>query len=198
MKDNVNKLNIFGEVRELNRVSAIAFCAVMLERQLVNFELFCSLNDFEGNEQMVKALNQVWLAFEAAQQRKKFTTNISLLRDKVEVITPDANDFDNFGVYPAIDCSMAMVATLNLIDREDDAGAVAVSKLSQGSVEAVILATEGEIDNQQIKQHPLMQREIAFQLQLLTTLEQQDIDTKGLKALAQEDGASNIGIEFSE
>lgn len=190
------KLNIFGQVRDLHRTASIGFCAVLLERQMVNFELFCCLNECEGNEQMRKALNQIWLAFEAAQQRKKFTTNVNLLRDKVEVITPDANDYDNFGVYPAIDCAMAMVATLNLIDREDDTGAVVVSKLSQGTVEAVILATEDELDNQAIKQHPLMQREIDFQIQVLTALQHQSIDSKSLKSLALEDGASNIGIEL--
>jgi hypothetical protein len=191
------KLNIFGQVRDLQRTASIGFCAVLLERQIVNFELFCSLNECEGNEQMRKALNQIWLAFESTQQRKKFTTNISLLRDKVEVITPDASDYDNFGVYPAIDCAMAMVATLNLIDREDDTGAVVVSKLSQGTVEAVILATEGELENQAIKQHPLMQREIDFQIQVLTALQYQSTDSKSLKTLALEDGASNIGIELN-
>jgi hypothetical protein len=191
------KLNIFGQVRGLQRTASIGFCAVLLERQIVNFELFCSLNECEGNEQMRKALNQIWLAFESTQQRKKFTTNISLLRDKVEVITPDASDYDNFGVYPAIDCAMAMVATLNLIDREDDTGAVVVSKLSQGTVEAVILATEGELENQAIKQHPLMQREIDFQIQVLTALQYQSTDSKSLKTLALEDGASNIGIELN-
>lgn len=194
MNTKDDKLNIFGQVRALDRVSAVGFCAAMLTRQVPNFTLFCSLNDVEGDEQMNKALNQVWLALDAAISRKKFTTNVSLLRDKVEVITPDSNDFDNFGVYPAIDCAMAMVATLNLIDREDDLGAVAVSKLSQGSVEAVILATEGEIDNQEIKQHPLMQREIDFQTRLLLILTEQGLDPKKLKALALEDGASNIGI----
>ena len=194
MTDNPNKLNIFGQVRELSRVTALGFCATMLERQVPNFDLFCSVTATEGNEQMNKALNQVWLAFEAAQKRQKIKTNFALLRDKVEEVTPDSADYDNFGVYPAIDCAMAMVATLNLLSREDEAGAVAVSKLSQGSVEAVILATEGDVDNQTIKQHPLMQREIEFQTQLLERLETQNDSKQSLQSFAIQDRASNIGI----
>lgn len=194
MTKNDDKLNIFGRVRELDRTSAIGFCAAMLERQVPNFTLFCALTECEGSEQMIKALNQVWLAYESALVRRKFTTNVSLLRDKVEVVTPDSADYDNFGVYPAIDCAMAMVATLNLIDREDEAGAVAVSKLSQGTVESVIIATEGEIENSEIKQHPLMQREIDYQQQILAILSEQKPTSKLLKSMALEDGASNIGI----
>jgi uncharacterized protein YjaG (DUF416 family) len=196
-----NKLNIFGQVRAFSKLQSVAFCATMLERQVPNFSLFCDLMEADGEAQMQKALNQIWLAFESLQKAHKVTTNMALLRDKVEDISPDANAYDGFGVYPAIDCAMAMVATLNVLTNDDENGAVAVSKLSQGSVEAVILASEGEMENHAVKQHPLMQRELEFQASLIAQLSESSISkqsTQSLKGLATQDGATNIGIELSE
>ena len=197
MNKTPQKLSVFAQVRSLPRLAAVAFSATLLERQMPNFRLFCDVCEFETEGQMDKALVQIWLAYDALRQNKKISTNMGLLREKVEEITPDAAHFDSFGVYPAIDCAMAMVATLNLLSNDDPTGAVVVSKLSQGSVEAVILATEGELDNAEIKSHPLMQREIDFQQRLLATIEQR-VSSERLKALAQEDEASNVGIPFED
>ena len=201
MSHKTPKLNLFAQVRELSPVSSLAFCACLLERQVPNFRLFCEVVENDDATQMEKALEQLWLAYAAKIARQKFKTNIALLRDKVEIVTPDAADYDNFGVYPAIDCAMAMVAALNVVSGDDLQGAVVLSKLSQGSVESVILATEGELDNQAIKQHPLMQREIDFQQQLVELLTQahdQALPAQQLKAFALEDGLTNIGIAIDD
>ncbi len=200
MTKTEKKLNLFAQVRELSPVASLAFCACLLERQVPNFSLFCDIVESGDGAQMEKALEQIWLAYGAKIARQKFSTNIALLRDKVEVVTPDAADFDNFGVYPAIDCAMAMVAALNLVSGDDPQGAVVLSKLSQGSVESVILATEGELDNAAIKLHPLMQRELAFQQHLVALLNESDtpLPVKQLKAFAVEDGSTNIGIALDD
>ncbi|WP_100644356.1 DUF416 family protein [Alteromonas facilis] len=194
------KLSTFAQVRALPKIAAVGFCAAMLERQVPNFSLFCQIAEVEGEAQMQKALMQVWLAYEAQLAKRKISTNFSLLKEKVEDISPDPAEHDNFGVYPAIDCAMSMIAALSLLSGEDEQGAVAVSKLSQGSVEAVILATEGEIDNDQIKQHPLMQREVAFQQALLAHFSEgsalPEADT--LRQLALADAATNIGISLED
>lgn len=193
-----NKLNIFAQVRELPVAAAIGFCATMLERQVPNFTLFCQVCEFETEGQMEKAQNQLWLAYDAVKAKRKVTTNMGLLRDKVEAIAPDAHEYDNFGVYPAIDCAMAMVGAISLVAGDEPQGAVMLSKLSQGSVEAVILATEGELDNQEVKVHPLMQREVEFQrelLNLLTSGNKHLPSAERLQELALQDGATNIGIE---
>ena len=97
---------------------------------------------------------------------------------------------------------MSMTAIISLIQEQDLQGAVVVSKLSQGSVEAFIDATsetEDELTNQEIRQHPLMQWEIEFQQALLSEVSAKGARTekvKKLKALAREEGISNIGIEI--
>lgn len=198
MSNQQQKLSTFAQVRGLSKVQGVGFCATLLQRQIANFSLFCELCDWDGDAQMQKALAQLWLAYDALVAKRKITTNFALLKDKVEEASPDPQAFDNFGVYPAVDCAMAMVAALSLVSGDDEQGAVAVSKLSQGSVEAVILATEGELDNVAIKQHPLMQREVDFQQALLDRLTQSLPAADELRDLALADNATNIGVSLED
>ena len=113
---------------------------------------------------------------------------------------PDASNFDNYGVFPAIDMAMSLSATILLIQGEDPQGAVVVSKLSQGGVEAFIEASsEQDISDLDIKQHPLMQWEIETQQELLVFLSKCPKNAqscKQLKQLATAEGMSNIGLEI--
>lgn len=192
----MSKLNTFQRVRDLSDWRAVAFGATLLERSLPNYQLFCELNDFGEPEQYRNCLNAVWdwLA------NPKARVNLQVQLDRVEEAVPDAADFDGFGVYPAIDVCMSMTALLMLMMGDDPQGAVVISKLSQGSVEAFIEATsEEQLDADAIKAHPLMQWEIDFQSELLDRIAQcdrQKDSIQALKAMAREEGMSNIGLEM--
>ncbi len=190
------KLNIFQQVRELEGWHAVAFSATLLERMLPNYVLFCEATEFADPAQYRNSLNSIWewLAVPKAK------INFSVQLEKVEDAVPDAVDFDNYGVYPAIDMAMSLSATILLIQGEDPQGAVVVSKLSQGGVEAFIEAsTEEEISDVDIKQHPLMQWEVETQQELLiflSTCAKNAESCKQLKQLATAEGMSNIGLEI--
>jgi uncharacterized protein YjaG (DUF416 family) len=190
------KLNIFQQVRELEGWHAVAFSATLLERMLPNYALFCEATEFADPAQYRNSLNSIWewLAVPKAK------INFSVQLEKVEDAVPDAVNFDNYGVYPAIDMAMSLSATILLIQGEDPQGAVVVSKLSQGGVEAFIEAsTEEDISDVDIKQHPLMQWEIETQQELLiflSTCAKNSESCKQLKQLATAEGMSNIGLEI--
>jgi len=189
------KLNTFARVRELEGYKAIAFSAALLERMIPNYELFCEVSEFGDSEGVRNCLNLIWESVKAP--RSKF--NVAVQLEKVEVATPDTGDFNTYGVYPAIDAAIALAAALNLIAGDDPQGAVVVSKLSQGSVEAYLLAS-GEADDETVKTHPLMEFEVAVQNELLSCVEEgkSPISTAdALKAIALEEGISNIGIDIS-
>jgi uncharacterized protein YjaG (DUF416 family) len=110
----------------------------------------------------------------------------------------DTSEFDNYGVYPAIDAAIGLAALLNLVAGDDPQGAVVVSKLSQGSVEAYLLAAE-EASDETVKEHPLMAFEVEVQNELLDYIEQAKYPAKAceeMKQLALEAGISNIGLEL--
>ena len=92
-----------------------------------------------------------------------------------------------------------MSSAINLIMKVDPHGAVVVSKLSQGSVEAYLLAS-GEATEDDVKIHPLMQFEIAIQQELLdavTTKAPMTQKVSKLKTIGASEGISNIGLEIN-
>lgn len=192
-----NKLNTFQRVRELEGWHAIAFAATLIERMKPNYDLFCQVTEFADPSQFAKSLNAVWEKLSTPKAKINFAVQL----EKVEDVTPDSVDFDTYGVFPAIDASISLASTIMLIMEEEPQGAVITSKLSQGCVEAFVEATtEQELTPQDIKAHPLMQWEVGFQQELLDNLQNMQPGAKScqiLKAMATEDGVSNIGIEIN-
>lgn len=189
------KLNTFQRVRELQNWHAVAYAATLIERMQPNYQLFCEVTEFADPAQFRKTLDLVW-EWLATPKAK---INYAVQQERIEQATPDAQEFDNFGVFPAIDAAISLSSTIMLMAGDEPQGAVVASKLSQGGVEAFVEATaETALTDQEIKQHPLMQWEITFQQELLDLVETlkpaaQSVNT--LKALASQDGVSNIGIE---
>ena len=189
-----NKLSTFAQVRALEGADAIAFSAALLHRMVPNYQLFCELTEFAEPDTLSKCLALIWESLSSPKSKINFATQL----EKVEEATPDVGDFDSFGVYPALDAAIAMSAAINLIMKVDPHGAVIVSKLSQGSVEAYLLAT-GEATEDDVKQHPLMQFEIAIQQELLDAVTSKAPVTQKitrLKSIAQSEGISNIGLDI--
>lgn len=186
------KLTTFARVRALSGWQAVAFSAALLERMVPNYQLFCEVTGFDDENVCRNCLDLVWESVRAPKSK----INFSLQLEKVETVTPDTADYDFYGVYPAIDAAIGLGAVVNLILKQDDQGAVVVSKLSQGSVEAYLLTTDEATDDD-VKTHPLMEFEVALQNALLDCVEAgtsplQTADE--LKALALEEQMSNIGL----
>ena len=194
------KLSLFQEVRDLPPWRAVAFGCALLERMLPNYRLFCAASKFTDSKVMDNLLQILW----GWVIDPKAKINFEVQLEKLEEITPDPQDFDHFGVYPALDCAMSMAALFNLLNKEDEQGAVVVCKLSQGSVEAFIDFTEpdisnSEVRNQLVKQHPLMQWEIDTQIEIIEYVKSHERGkamVKALRDLALREGVSNIGIEI--
>jgi uncharacterized protein YjaG (DUF416 family) len=189
------KLSTFQQVRDLSKKPAVGFSAAMLQRMLPNYQLFCEVSEFGDAEFAEKVVNLVWEWLTAPKAK----INIAVQLEKLEEITPDVENFDTFGVYPALDFCMAATATLQLISDEEPNGAVMVAKLSQGGVEAYLLAlAETDLSNQEVKADPLMQFEIETQLEVLAMCKNRAVDFKQLRAEMKAQGMSNIGVTLAE
>ncbi|MBU3023896.1 YjaG family protein [Aestuariibacter sp. A3R04] len=189
----MKKLSTFARVRNLEGWRAIAFSAALLERMLPNYALFKEVTGYDDEGVCRNCLNLLWESVKSPKSK----INFSLQLEKVELVTPDTADYDTFGVYPAIDASIALAAAINLVLKQDLQGAVVVSKLSQGSVEAYLLASD--VDEDEVKTHPLMAFEVALQNALLDVVENDNSPQQvceALLSLALEEGISNIGLEI--
>ena len=189
------KLSTFAQVRALEGADAVAFSAALLQRMVPNYQLFCELTEFGEPDTLSKCLDLIWESLCSPKSKINFATQL----EKVEEATPDVADYDSYGVYPALDAAIAMSSAINLIQKVDLHGAVVVSKLSQGSVESYLLAT-GEATDEDVKEHPLMQFEIAIQQELLDAVSTRAPMTQKvatLKSIAASEGISNIGLEIN-
>jgi uncharacterized protein YjaG (DUF416 family) len=190
----MKKLTTFARVRELDYWQAVCFSTALLSRMTPNFALFAQAISHESPELLDKVLELV----KESLVSPKSKINFALQLQKVEDAAPDIADYDLFGVFPANDACMAMIAALNLLSREDMSGAVVVSKLSQGSVEAYLL-NSGEANDETIKNHPLMMYEVNIQNDLLDILESAPKNKQTLQLcmeIALEEKMTNIGIDL--
>lgn len=190
-----DKLSTFQQVRELSKKPAVAFSAALLQRMLPNYELFCDVSEFGDKELAAKLVDLIWEWLNASKAK----INIAVQLEKLEEVTPDIENFDTFGVYPALDFCMALTATLQLMSDEEPGGGVIVAKLSQGGVEAYLLALSAtDLSNEEIKQDPLMQFEIDTQLEVLAMCKDKSTDFKSLRNEMKAQEMSNIGLSLGE
>lgn len=221
-------LSTFAQIRSLSPKQSLAFSVTVLSRMIPHVALYDELNQELTSELALtgatdnavgplvkKVLGLVWDYL--GNPKNKFNFGVQL--EKIEVATPDVTEHTPFGVLPAMDACIGLSALLRLLQQEQDDAAVMISKLAQGGVEAMLLATEFADDNaeittiddeeakdnayfaisKQLKSHPLMEFEIAFQqevLQYVQTHKLNEQSVKELQQLVKDTGITTLGIEL--
>jgi len=182
-----------------------AFCAALIERMLPNYKMFTQTAEFGDSKVLRNQLDLFWQKL--ADRSIKINSDAQLV--KLEEQIPEPQQFDFFGVYPALDTCMALVALLQGGQESGLEHIEQVSRLSQNSVSYYIelmLAQEFEqqdeitLSAKDIAEHPLMQWEIATQQELYDFLlanKENKQTCQQLKALALSEGLSNLGIEIN-
>ena len=124
--------------------------------------------------------------------------------EKFEEAIPSADDFDLYGVYPAIDACVALSELVHSrLSGETLEHAVEVSKTSITTVAMLEMTQAGrEMSDEELKENPAVEQEWDIQweiFRLLAECEERDIELiKGLRADLREAGESNIGIIFQQ
>ncbi len=193
---------------KLSQWQAIAFSVALIERMLPNYKIFAESAGF-GNFQLLR--NQVDLIWQRLDKSQKVKINYDAQLQKLELQVPDPQAFDFFGVYPALDTSMAVMSLLQAMQDNEGVGFDNVSRLSENSVNFYVelcLQQELEAENlaldeqqlaEKITQHPLIQWEISTQNELfdfLKTAPENKATIHTLKQMVLEQGISNLGIEI--
>ena len=195
---------------KLSQWQQVAFCAALLERMIPNYQMFSEHTEF-GNFKILR--NQLDLIWQWLDKANRFKINYDAQIAKLEEQVPDPELFDFLGVFPALDSAMALMSLFQAMQDPESDGFINVSKLSENSVSYYIeLSLAQQIDEitpeedeimiseQQIREHPLMQWEIATQNELfdfLTSASENKASCVKAKALVLEEGLSNLGIEIN-
>ncbi|MBL0710027.1 MAG: YjaG family protein [Colwellia sp.] len=204
---------------KLSHWQQVAFSAALLERMLPNYQMFAETTQF-GETSLIR--NQLDLIWQWLDNSSAIKININAQLNKLEEQTPDPQQFDNFGVFPALDVCMALVSLWQLMqshgkDENDDV--MSISRLSLNSVSyyvelLIIEQNKSEEDNSseelseeleveiaqtQINTHPLIEWEkdtqnVLFDFLRLTAENKRTCQLA--KQLVLSEGISNLGIEI--
>ena len=188
-------------IKELNDLQLSAFCAAISERLLPNYTLFAQVAEFGNPQPLRTALDKVWDRLTNRCGAVNFETQM----EKVDAVIPDPEDFDMFGVYPALDACVALITTLNQMVEASYHDARQTSQLSLQGIETYLeLIADPELSDEQlvrfINTHELVEIEQQFQNELIDQLlikNTPDAATLDkIRQLAANDGVSNIGISL--
>lgn len=167
----------------------LAYGAALVERMYPNYSLFAELTGSGDAAAFRNILNLVW---EFASGRNR-SIDFQKQLDKLEQITPDPKQFDVYGVWPALDATVALASLLSCCDRADAAEIRAIETLSQSTISHYLQAIGQEQDE------ALLQVEAACCEQLKRAVAASGSDrlalVADLKQLIADYGVSNIGLE---
>ena len=177
----------------------ITFMACLCERMYPNYAMFCESTKFAPARTYRDILDSIWEPLTVKTAKVNFERQL----EKLEEIIPSSEDFDFYGVYPAIDACVALSTLLHgLLDRDDLFESM--QKVSQQSVVTVAQLEEAqleiEITNENQKENEAVCAEWDMQWAIfrpLREVEERDVELiKGLRAELKEEGTSNIGVSL--
>ncbi|MCW9710417.1 DUF416 family protein [Avibacterium sp. 21-586] len=179
----------------------LTFMACLCERMLPNFQLFCQVTEQPAQSRIYQnILNLTWEYLTVKDANINFDNQL----EKFEAIIPDVNNYDFYGVVPAIEACEALSELLHsLIAGETLEHAVQVSLISLQTVIGLLeMNLDRELSEQELKASEEIEQELDVQWQIYRALrecEERDISLiLALKNEIRAEGISNIGIEISQ
>ncbi|MDU7462627.1 MAG: YjaG family protein [Haemophilus haemolyticus] len=192
---------IHKRLENLESWQHLTFMAALCERMAPNFKLFCQMNELSAEAKTYQnILNLVWEYLTVKDAKINFENQL----EKLETIIPDVNDYESFGVVPALDACQALAEVLHaIIAGETLERAVEMSLISLGTVTSLLETETGrDWSDSELKESEDIQAELDVQWQiyrLLKECEKRDIKLiLDLKNEIRAEGISNIGIEFHQ
>ena len=177
----------------------ITFMASLCERMYPNYAAFCQNTEFAESRVYKDILDSVWEMLTVKSAKVNFERQL----EKLEELIPSTDEFDFYGVYPAVDACIALSTLLHgLLDR--DTLFESMLKVSEQSVNTVAQLEEAqtgeEITNENQKENEAVCAEWDVQWAIFRPLkdaQERDIELiKDLRFELREDGISNIGVSL--
>ncbi|MBV4367361.1 YjaG family protein [Erwinia phyllosphaerae] len=178
----------------------VTFMACLCERMYPNYWAFCQQTGFGDGQLYRRILDLIWETLVVKDAKVNFDSQL----EKLEEAIPVAEDYDLYGVYPAIDACVALSELLHSrLSGETLVHAIAVSEASVTSVAMLEMTqAEREMTDEELKANPAVEEEWDIQweiFRLLSACEERDLELiKGLRSDLRESGISNIGINFQQ
>lgn len=178
----------------------VTFMASLCERMYPNYQMFCLQTGFGDPQVYRRILDLVWETLVVKDAKVNFDSQL----EKLEEAIPSAEDYDLYGVYPAIDACIALGELIHSrLSGETYSHAVAISETSIRTVAMLEMTQAGkEMTDAELKVVPAVEEEWDIQweiFRLLAACEERDLELiKGLRSDLREAAVSNIGINLTQ
>ncbi|KPQ28439.1 MAG: hypothetical protein HLUCCX14_10720 [Marinobacter excellens HL-55] len=197
----MNANQFLKAVSQLQGWRECAFLLALAERGFPNYALFADAVGMKSGGKMRQLLDLAW----GTLQQEAEEAAIPQLLSKLESLSPNVDDYDAYGVYPAFDfCQLLEQALLNRLNPNKHR-ATEASQLATGTVMDFVEMSEGEgMDEDELVRlfelHPLLKEDKVFQRDVVLALKRQRTPRQEfvdqLRSDAANDGVSNLGISL--
>lgn len=188
--------SFYTRLYQLTAVQQTAFILALTQRAAPNYLLFNQHTHFDDGQLFMKAVQLLWQSLSPDASK----INFELQQDKFEVIIPRVEDFDFYGVHPALDSCVLMSSAFYSIISPTPEEAENASHTSLSTViQFIELQAEDELSEQALKRHELLINELEFQQEILNFIESNKLNKMTLKQLytmAKNNDFSNLGISL--
>lgn len=194
-------LSFNQRLRSLSPWQQLAFATALAQRSGLNYRLFCDAVNFGDAGALDKLLGLLW----ESQLSKEAKINWLVQQEKLPDLQPNPDDFEVYGVYPALDAAMAVELAIEQAWLPDEENAIRASKLSRSTVRNFLVKQlpedfEQAHESAWLRVQPLMKDENAFQDELLAQVSSANMPhpvlMRQLRELAYNQGFSNLGISL--
>jgi uncharacterized protein YjaG (DUF416 family) len=178
----------------------VTFMASLCERMYPNYQAFCLETGFGEAQLYRRILDLIWETLVVKDAKVNFDSQL----EKLEEAVPSSDDYDLYGVYPAIDACIALGELIHSrLSGETLSHAIAVSETSIRTVAMLEMTQAGkEMSDEELKVIPAVEEEWDIQweiFRLLADCEERDLELiKGLRSDLREAAVSNIGINLAQ
>lgn len=169
------------------------FALALAERMYPNYHLYAESTGKGNAIEFRAALDSLWRYLTERGSR----VNLSAILESFEAFIPDPTHEESYGAYPALDACVALGCAYNSVICRIGEEPMEASNASIGSVAGFIeMLEEQELTEDELYEQPLMEQEMAFQVELLNQVSRprDPHQILAIRSLAAQDGVSNLGI----
>jgi uncharacterized protein YjaG (DUF416 family) len=180
------------DLHSLNQWQQLAFCTALCERSFPNYQLFCELES-QSSDSARKILNKVW---EYLRGQLTSLKNIEKQLEPLTELIPNPDDYEQYGVYPAMDTLLTLQSCVQAILDSSIEDAVSIQTLTHERLLEVL-----ELQGISKAESELWQRQMHFEhsvFECITAHGSHADAVKALLPLSKDKGVSQLGISLEE
>ncbi len=175
----------------------LAYGAAKVARMAPNFRLFCDVVKSDDGAVFNSILNLVWEYVSSKNESIDFSKQLLKLED----ITPEPENYDMYGVWPALDATVALSSLLSCCERFDEDEMTSIANISKATIHSFV---EALIDNEkdaEARVEELIEIEDDFDQAICVIIQRSSKSSRptmvqALKQQIAEFGTSNLGLEL--